>query len=96
MHFNFEWDLRKAKANVIKHKVSFELGATIFSDPKTLTIYDEEHSDYEERWITLGISANGNLLVVVHSYKQIDDESASIRIISARKATKKENKQYQG
>jgi len=96
MYYNFEWDSKKAKANLIKHKISFELAATIFQDPKALSIYDIEHSENEERWISLGISINGNLLVVVHTFKQIDDETALIRIISARKATKNENKQYQG
>jgi uncharacterized protein len=96
MYYNFEWDSKKAKANLNKHKISFELAATIFHDPNALSVYDEEHSENEERWISLGISINGNLLVVVHTYKQLDDETALIRIISARKATKNENKQYQG
>ncbi len=94
MQFNFEWDPDKAKLNRQKHKVSFELAATIFSDPTSLTIYDEEHSESEDRWITLGISQNGNLLVVIHAFNEIDNETANIRIISARKATKRELKQY--
>ena len=96
MYYNFEWDFKKAKTNLTKHKISFELAATIFHDPKALSIYDEEHSEDEERWISLGISINGNLLVVAHTYKQIDDDTVLIRIISARRATKNENKQYQG
>lgn len=94
MQFNFEWDPDKAKSNRQKHKVSFELAATIFSDPTSLSIYDEEHSESEDRWITLGISQNGNLLVVIHAFNEIDNETANIRIISARKATKRELKQY--
>lgn len=94
MQFNFEWDPDKAKLNRQKHKVSFELAATIFSDPTSLTIYDEEHSESEDRWITIGISQNGNLLVVIHAFNEIDNETANIRIISARKATKRELKQY--
>ncbi len=94
MQFNFEWDPDKAKLNRQKHKVSFELAATIFSDPTSLTIYDEEHSESEDRWITIGISQNGNLLVVIHAFNEIDNETSNIRIISARKATKPELKQY--
>jgi hypothetical protein len=96
MNYKFEWDPQKATININKHKISFELALTIFHDAKALSIYDEDHSKHEERWISMGISANGNILVVVHTYKQIDNENASIRIISARKATKNENKQYQG
>ncbi len=94
MQYNFEWDPDKAKSYRQKHKVSFELAATIFSDPTSLSIYDEEHSESEDRWITIGISHNGNLLVVIHAFNEIDNEIANIRIISARKATKRELKQY--
>ena len=54
MQYNFEWDPAKAKINIRKHDVSFELGAEIFLDPLQLTIFDDEHSESEERWITLG------------------------------------------
>ena len=97
VQYNLEWDPEKAKANKKKHRVSFEAAATIFKDPHALTIFNEEHSDnYGDRWITMGISINGNLLVVVHTYNEINDQSAIIRIISARKATKNEKNQYQG
>jgi hypothetical protein len=96
LNLNFEWDPEKAQLNHNKHKVSFEVATTIFLDPNALTIYDDEHSDFEDRWITMGISRNGNILIVVHTFKEETDERASVRIISARKATKNEIKQYQG
>lgn len=97
MQYNFEWDIKKANQNRKKHNVSFELATTIFSDPRALSLYDNEHSNsIEDRWITLGISGNEYLLVVVHTYNEINDKVARIRIISARKATKREIVQYQG
>ena len=89
----FEWDLLKAETNITKHNVSFENAALVFSDKDSLSIYDEEHSDREERWITLGRTSDGVLLVVVHTYRKVDKEEY-IRIISARKAGKKEANQY--
>lgn len=78
---------RKGKTKK-KHKIGFELAASIFNDPQALSLFDKEHStDLEERWITLGLSGNGNLLVVVHTYSDVDRDAARIRIISARKAT---------
>ena len=94
MRYYFEWDPQKAKINLKKHKVSFERACTVFKDPNALSIYDEEHSEEEERWITLGMDINGTLLVVVHTFEQLDENTCKIRIISARKATKKEIKQY--
>jgi len=94
LQYNFEWDKNKAKKNFINHKVSFEQAATVFKDPNALTVYDNEHSIKDERWITLGISSNGILLVVCHTYKQVGNETAAIRIISGRKAAKNEKKQY--
>lgn len=96
MHLNFEWDPKKAKQNNKKHNVSFEVATTIFLDPNALTIYDDTHSESEDRWITMGISRNGNVIIVVHTYKEETDQRASVKIISARKATKNEIKQYQG
>ena len=96
MNYSIEWDPKKAAKNYTKHKVSFELAATIFMDRNAVTIYDSEHSDVDDRWITMGISRNGNILTIVHTYKEIDDSNANIRIISARKSTKNEMKHYQG
>jgi len=95
MRYNFEWDPEKARANKRKHKVSFELASTVFRDPKGISVFDSEHGESEERWLTLGISATGALLVVHHTYDQLDDLMVRIRIISSRKATKRETKQYE-
>ncbi|MCX6339346.1 MAG: BrnT family toxin [Candidatus Aureabacteria bacterium] len=95
MRYNFEWDPEKARANKRKHKVSFELASTVFRDPKAISVFDSEHGESEERWLTLGISATGALLVVHHTYDQLDDLMVRIRIISSRKATKRETKHYE-
>ncbi|MEJ2745844.1 MAG: BrnT family toxin [bacterium] len=95
MFYNFEWDPEKARANKRKHKVSFESASTVFRDPSALSVFDPEHSESEERWLTLGISATGTLLIVNHTYAQFDDSTVRIRIISSRKATKRETKQYE-
>jgi len=86
----FEWDLKKAKTNLGKHGVSFEEAATAFRDPLSLTINDPLHSSVEERFILIGMSHNNHILVVVHT-----ERGNNIRIISARKATKKERRYYE-
>ena len=73
----------------------FERGATIFLDPNALSLFDEQHSEDEERWITLGLDHTGALLVICHTYREETENSARVRLISARKATKNETKQYQ-
>ena len=88
----YEWDNVKAKLNLAKHSVSFEEALSVFNDEFALLIYDEEHSSDEERFLLLGKSLVNNLLLVVHCYKEKD----VIRIISARKATKNESKEYLG
>ncbi len=88
----FTWDSRKASSNLSKHKVSFEEASSTFWDENALLIPDLEHSDDEERFVLLGISRKIRLLLVSHCYRDNDDQ---IRIISARKATKKEHKQYE-
>jgi uncharacterized DUF497 family protein len=86
----FEWDEAKAATNVRKHGVSFEEAVTVFGDPNTLTIFDVEHSDVEDRFIDIGLSTSGRVLVVV--YAECDTR---IRIISCRRATLTERKQYE-
>lgn len=94
--YRFEWDPAKARANFSKHKTAFESAATIFRDPLAITIYDQEHSrGEEERWITIGLSATGAYLTVVHTWKHIDPDNVIIRIISARRATKREVHDYE-
>lgn len=85
----FEWDRRKAALNNRKHGVSFEEAATAFGDPRSLTVPDPEHSRDEDRFVLLGVSYQGRLLVVVHT-----ERGDNLRIISARRATKRERQQY--
>jgi uncharacterized DUF497 family protein len=85
-----EWDPRKAKSSFKKHGVSFEEAATALSDPMAATGQDPDHSIYEERFITFGVSQVGRLLVVSHT-----EENDTIRIISARKAEKGERELYE-
>jgi len=94
VQYNFEWDPIKARENLRKHKISFERAAEIFLDPLALSVHDETHSTTEDRWITLGKDKNHVLLVVVHTFLEIDGDNCSIRIISARRATRREAKQY--
>ena len=90
----FEWDKEKERTNIQKHGVSFEQASYVFADPFALDIYDQEHSKNEDRWILLGKSLNEIILVVVHTFRNNED-TEFVRIISARKATKKEKQTYQ-
>ena len=90
MKFSFEWDTNKAKVNLKKHQVSFEEGKTIFADPFLITSLDEEHSEKEERCISIGISTEEKILLVVHLERFAFPETTLIRIISCRKATSTE------
>ncbi|MBX3006388.1 MAG: BrnT family toxin [Melioribacteraceae bacterium] len=87
----FQWDQSKNLANIKKHKISFDEAKTVFFDDNARLISDPEHSINEERFIILGITSKLRLLVVVHTYKENNE---TIRIISARKATKSESKYY--
>jgi uncharacterized protein len=92
-NIRFEWDSDKAETNFRKHHVSFEEAKTVFYDPNALLISDPEHSSEEDRFIILGISNESHMLVVCHCYRE---KAEIIRIISARKATTNESKQYGG
>ena len=81
-------------ANYRKHGISFDRASTIFLDPLALSLFDAAHSKVEERWITLGVDQTGTLLVVSHTFLGLSQRKARIRIISARKATKKEKQDY--
>ncbi len=94
MQYIFDWDPPKQSRNIRKHKITFRQAATVFRDPRHLTIYDEEHSEDEERWVTLGIGEAGLLLVVVHTFEQLEKDKVSIRVISVRKATPAEITRY--
>ena len=86
----FEWDPKKGKSNLGKHGVSFDEASTAFKDPLSLTIDDPLHSNDEDRTVLIGISYKNRILVVVHT-----ERGDNIRIISARKAVKKERKYYE-
>ena len=94
MNYNFKWDPLKALANYRKHGVRFEEAATVFKDPGAMTLFDPDHSEQEDRWITMGISGRGRLLVVCHTFMEENSSSVTIRIFSSRKATRKEAGQY--
>lgn len=88
----FTWDESKAALNKQKHGVSFEEAQTVFEDCEALRIFDPDHSEDEDRFLLLGMSSVLRLLVVCHCYRENDE---LIRIISARKATKKETSTYE-
>jgi uncharacterized DUF497 family protein len=90
---NFIWDEDKNQKNIKAHNVSFEEAKTVFYDPNAKIIYDPDHSTGEDRFIILGLSKFLNLLIVCHCYREKEEQ---IRIFSARKATKNEEKQYGG
>lgn len=93
--FEFDWDPTKAESNRRKHGVSFDEAMTIFADPLTLSRLDDVSGESEERWITMGRSSNGRLMVVVHTYADLPDGHVAVRLISARSATRCETQQYE-
>lgn len=96
MEYNFEWDPAKAIANHSKHDVTFEQAAMVFKDPMAMSLFDAENSEAEEdRWVTLGMVDGQHYLVVVHTYKAQHEHSVTIRLISARRATRQEIRQYE-
>jgi len=90
MKLKFEWDEEKAKANLKKHRVSFDEATTVFIDPFSITIPDPDHSGEEQRYIDIGSSDKDHVLVVVYT-----EHGSNIRIISCRKATPSERKLYE-
>ncbi|MGO4883739.1 MAG: BrnT family toxin [Bryobacteraceae bacterium] len=92
---HFEWDGAKALSNERKHGVAFTPALTIFRDPRIQTMFDEEHSDTEERWIALGLASNGVPRVVVHTWKEVDPTNVKVRIVSARRANATERAAYE-
>ena len=92
--FQFDWNEVKAAANALKHGVSFDLARTIFNDPFLVTVADLEHSETEERWFSIGRAVNGSLLSVAYLWSEVES-AKKIRVISARKATQKEIRQYE-
>lgn len=89
----FSWDELKNKSNLKKHGVSFEEASTVFYDSEAVEFYDDPHSEGEDRFFMLGMSSALRLLLVCHCHREKEGE---IRVISARKATKTESKEYKG
>ncbi len=86
----FEWDPEKARANLLKHRLEFAEAATVFQDPLAITIFDPDHSDSEDRFLTIGLSDHGRAVIVAHT-----DRGETIRIVSARELTRSERKDYE-
>ena len=86
---SFDWDTDKAAANLRKHGITFEAATTVFSDPLALTYYDADHSADEDRYLTIGFSSSGTMVVVSHT-----ERGDSTRLISARSATSSERRAY--
>ena len=91
----FEWDPQKAQSNLSKHGIAFVRATSVFLDPLAATIPDDVHSSDEQRWVTIGVSDAGSLVVVVHTYEEMDANLATVRIISARSATPAEVREYE-
>ena len=91
--YKFDWDPAKEAANIRKHGITFEEASTVFADIHGRFIYDEDHSEDEERFLLLGRSLKSRILMVCHCYR---NEDTTVRIISARKATTRESKTYGG
>jgi len=90
MSIKFEWDPSKARRNLRKHGIDFSEASTVFADTLSITIPDPDHSEDEERWLTMGLSNRQRLLVVVHT-----EEGETIRIINARRADRLERRKYE-
>ena len=93
MRIDYEWDPAKAASNSVKHGVAFEQAMAVFRDPLARSMLDRNHGE-EERWVTLGNAGEGRLLVVVHTWTDMESDRAVVRIISARRASPKEARQY--
>ena len=89
---DFEWDDKKSKINTKKHGITFDEATSVFYDEKAIEFYDDEHSEWEDRFLMLGLSNKLNLLLVCHCHRE---PKGRIRIISARKATKNELQYYE-
>lgn len=94
MGVRFDWDFAKAESNVRKHGVAFTEAQTVFGDPGAITVFDQEHSVQEERFVTLGLSVIGRLVVVVHTEREDEQGNEVWWLISARRATRREERDY--
>ena len=92
--FQFDWDEKKAAANLRKHGVSFELASSIFGDPRILTLADTTHSESEERWFSIGMAGTGAMMSVAYLWTDAGAGLIRIRLITARHATAAEIRYY--
>ena len=95
LRYTFEWDPIKARENLRKHRISFDRAAEVFLDPLAISIADEKHSEPEERWVSLGKDRRGSVLILIHTFLEVSAGEYKIRIISARKANKRETRQHE-
>jgi uncharacterized DUF497 family protein len=79
MQYDFEWDPHKAKINLSKHGISFERATTVFRDPNAISIPDDEHSETEDRWVTIGLDSFGSVLLVCHTFRTENASLCEIR-----------------
>ena len=90
----FDWDASKEASNFKKHGVEFWNAAEIFDDPNVHSTFDRLHSDDENRYMSIGMDYNGRVLLMVHTYAQLSENEVAVRMISARRPTKRELKTY--
>ncbi|MGC9995767.1 MAG: BrnT family toxin [Terriglobia bacterium] len=95
MRYTFEWNPFKARSNLRKHRISFDRAAEVILDPLAVSVLDVEHGEAEERWVTSGKDKRGSVLILVHTFVEVSAQECRVRIISARRATKREIKQYE-
>ena len=95
MRYEFDRDQTKAKSNLAKHGISFEEAIAVFYDPLALSRLDEDYGANEERWVTRGQAREGRMGLVVHTYVEVAEDRVAIRIISARRPTNREMRQYE-
>lgn len=93
--YHFDWDRVKARTNQSKHGVSFRRATAVFHDALAVTIYDDGHSDTEDRWVTIGCEEGGRHLVVVHTFHELSATEIRVRLISARTADRQEIAAYE-
>jgi uncharacterized DUF497 family protein len=96
LQLDITWDPVKAQSNITKHNgVTFVQAAAVLLDILARSVFDAAHSEFEERWFTLGMSSEGKLLAVSHTYQPTGPINVKVRIISAREATKRERQRYE-
>lgn len=93
--FEFEWDSAKLAKNLRKHQIDFESASTVLQDPLAISILDQDHGAFEERWITMGRTRGRRLLVVSHTWTETVDGKISVKLISARPAIRAERNEYE-